>query len=48
MPAVKNVGEPYEGEPHVRIDGGELETEREPPRQFPTLRVSRVWGCRMA
>jgi hypothetical protein len=27
MPAVKNVGEPYEGEPHVRFDGGELETE---------------------
>ena len=26
MPAVKNVGEPYEGEPHVRFDGGELET----------------------
>ena len=27
MPAVKNVGEPDEGEPHVRFDGGGLETE---------------------
>jgi len=26
MPSVKNVGEPYEGKPHVRFDGGELET----------------------
>jgi len=26
MPLVKDVGKPDEGEPHVRIDGGELET----------------------
>jgi len=26
MPVVKGVGKPDEGEPHVRIDGGELET----------------------
>jgi hypothetical protein len=28
MPAVNNVGKPCAGEPHARIDGRELETER--------------------
>jgi hypothetical protein len=28
MPAVNGVGKPCEGEPHARIDGRELETER--------------------
>ena len=28
IPSVKGVGEPDEGEPHVRFDGGELEEER--------------------
>ena len=28
MPAVNDVGKPCAGEPHARIDGRELETER--------------------
>jgi hypothetical protein len=28
MPAVNGVGKPCAGEPHARIDGRELETER--------------------
>ena len=34
---VKDVGKPCEGEPHARIDGGRLETERRPrsPRKRP-------------
>jgi hypothetical protein len=30
MPAVNDVGKPCAGEPHARIDGRELETERTP------------------
>jgi hypothetical protein len=29
MPAVNDVGKPCAGEPHARIDGRELETERQ-------------------
>ena len=34
MPPEKNVGEPCEGEPHARFDGGQEETStsRHPPR----------------
>jgi hypothetical protein len=51
MLAVNDVGEPDEGEPHVRFDGRELEQEpnghratgsgpAKPPRQLPTQPTS--------
>jgi hypothetical protein len=46
MPPVKDVGEPGAGEPHARIDGRELETERShvtapaPTRPAPPRRLA--------
>ena len=45
MPAVKDVGEPCEGEPHARFDGGREETnasrliaaQRQAPPAYPTV-----------
>src|SRR5712691_4528834 len=56
MPAVKDVGEPWEGEPHARFDGGREETNasrliaarRPAPPAYPTATLAAMLGLAAA